>query len=431
MPQIDQIDHEFTDAPDVPLIAEGKTTFNSKASGWLSYWKTTILPEITAFISKLQAVITGINAASADIDTKHAEVVSSTAIVQALANGSYDPNYTGSGTVAPETVVLAADILWYTHSGSSNPPAAGVDDWIAMAYTQTYISTLVTYIEQNIHTFNYALNPHMDVWQEGNTTWTADNSTKYVADVYFVTGNSGSTATKGTFPGTDKNAIVITHTTATSSSIRQFFDSDIAKKFKGKKFTVSTLFQRGSIASATLSISTFGAVDNPSTTTRYFTTATISADGLLTITLDSNDYENFENGFYITISTASSNDTIYMTDFALTLTDRYVSPIVKTYSEALEEITTYVWQGYAHGKGYGFLYGLAGGFAQLTTNMSFSRPMRKTPAMSIVTQPTYDACTHVDIVATPHGFAHRVYPTSTGQYRAINGVYKADCRFSF
>ncbi len=147
MPQIDQIDHEFTDAPDVPLIAEGKTTFNSKASGWLTYWKTIILPEITAFISKLRDVITGINAASADIDTKHAEVVSSTAIVQALANGTYMPNYVGSGTVAANTTVSYNDAIWYTPNGTEDVPNISSVDWIMVSpvmrearfYSESYL----------------------------------------------------------------------------------------------------------------------------------------------------------------------------------------------------------------------------------------------------------------------------------------------------
>jgi len=120
----------------------------------------------------------------------------------------------------------------------------------------------------------------------------------------------------------------------------------------------------------------------------------------------------------------TSGDYIEFTNVKLEIGDTATPFESRSYAEELRDCQRYYWQGEAVGSGIAYQYGISGSYKQGPI-ISFPVHMRVDPTVAIVTAPTYINCTHGDIVHQTDGAIHRVSITSTGDYRAYDGVYSA------
>ena len=104
---------------------------------------------------------------------------------------------------------------------------------------------------------------------------------------------------------------------------------------------------------------------------------------------------------------------------------------MRPYADELRDCQRYYWRGKASNGSGG---GLRANFS-VNTNAAegplhtFQTTMRVSPAVSIVTPPSYLNASHNDFYINPEGFVHRLSVTAGGNtYRADNGVYQADAR---
>ena len=101
--------------------------------------------------------------------------------------------------------------------------------------------------------------------------------------------------------------------------------------------------------------------------------------------------------------------------------------IPRSYGEELALCQRYYWQG-TFPDGWCANYGTAGSGLIRACGVSFPVTMRITPAMAVVTPPTYSNCSYYDLVGDPGGMSLRVSVTAAGLFRATAGVYSASAR---
>ena len=102
---IDIIDHEFTPAPSVPVVAEGEISFYTNASNWLLYWKDKILGEVSSFVTKLNTIIGQINTETTLINQLLAKLNVTAGVAEISSRCVTTPNIS-----APAKTVVGTEI---------------------------------------------------------------------------------------------------------------------------------------------------------------------------------------------------------------------------------------------------------------------------------------------------------------------------------
>lgn len=72
---INEIVSPLTSPPAVPVVADGQTTFNTRASAWLSYWKNNIYIEMESLIAKLNSFTAEVNDTTDVIEQIEVDVI--------------------------------------------------------------------------------------------------------------------------------------------------------------------------------------------------------------------------------------------------------------------------------------------------------------------------------------------------------------------
>lgn len=102
----------------------------------------------------------------------------------------------------------------------------------------------------------------------------------------------------------------------------------------------------------------------------------------------------------------------------------------RSYGEDLALCQRYCWQGYAVNNGQGRLYNTLNGTSLCGPIIPFPVTMRDLPTMTIITEPTYENCSHGFIggsAVSTTGAIHRLTKDgTTGVFSASFGLYRAD-----
>lgn len=121
----------------------------------------------------------------------------------------------------------------------------------------------------------------------------------------------------------------------------------------------------------------------------------------------------------------SSGNRLYFGNAQLEIGDIATPLEYRSYGDELSMCQRFYWQGKLADHA-SYKYGSSTSASVLGAAVSFPTVMRDTPTVSIVTSPTYSNCTFASLIGTAYGMVERVDVGVDGDYRAFNGVYKAD-----